>query len=533
MSFWNCVPNTLYWNHLGLKSLKSLCGGMNMSHQVIVLKGLAASPMLFVKEKEVFVPLDEKKLAKIIPQFQNLTAPAKVRQLKRWLKQDAEVIGHIKVDNFLPNAPKKIKKPGKRKEWPSKNDYREGIRAFLGVIYLFPEPNAGILIISNILSGLHATALQKSSPGFHPVVAVTSNGWEIKSILTSIVLAAVPRNQWSDKHYQIKRTPILDYDDKSSCGFSAQIQDFSKIKVRYKGYKFKTVAPYRDTVLLISGASNAQIKEAAPYIINSAVILLNSAPGDLAPTKLSPSSISAYDSEIIEAVKNRAPEIAALLQWWWGNALEDEDAWARAVVQRARTSFGEPDSRYIWVELDPRKLRNATCYQVFLSFLDTLEAAGFMTADELTPYRQIAEEVFAPTPPEPVTLRHAEDSDVFLEIMRSIVQNPPAPIIAEDERFIRKDKPLAAWRIISGERYLVFLEQDWSKTYAKAIRANKTIESSFLQNKDWEREMQKILCEHSLIKQASSGYRYRYDLLQKDERDKTYVVAIPANFLEG
>ena len=506
-----------------------------MSHQVIVVEGLAASPVLFVKEKE-FVLLEEKKLSKIIPQFQNLTVSAKDSQLKQWLKQKAEVIGYIRVDHFLPNAPKKLKKPGESKKWPSKENFRVGAQAFLAVAHLFEQPDAGVLMVANILSGCHTTALQKAEPGFHPALAVNSNSPELKPLLTSIVLAAVPRNQWSDKYYQIKRTPILDYDDKSSCGFLAQIQDFSRIKVRYKGYKFKTIVPYRDTVLLVSGAVNTQIKEAAPYTECAAIILLNSAPGDLAPRKLPPSSISAYDPKIVEAVKTCAPEIAALLRWWWSNALEDEDAWARAVVQRARTSFGKPDSRYIQVELDPRKLRDAIYYQVFLSFLDTLETAGFMTADELVFYCQEAKAVFEPGSSEPVAVRHAEDPGVFLEIMRELVQDNHGRIIPENALIYTHDKPWAAWRLIgkpTKERYLVFLESVWERAYKKAAHMKKNIDCSFFQHSNWAGDLQKILSEHGVIKEASSGYRYRYKLLEDRKREDTYVIAIPANFLES
>ena len=223
---------------------------------------------------------------------------------------------------------------------------------------------------------------------------------------------------------------------------------------------------------------------------------------------------------------------ASLLGWWW-ERFDDEDAWARQVTQTARASFGKPDSRYIRAEIDPKLLRDAIRYQVFLSFLDELETAGFMTREELTPYRQTVKDVFDPAPPEPVQLRHAEDPDVFVEIMKAMVKNPPAAIVAENERFVKKDKPLAAWRTISGERYLVFLEEAWAKVYSKAVRTKKEIDCSFLQRERWERDLQKLLCEQGLIKEASSGYRYRYNLLEDGTRDKTYVVAVPAHLLEN
>lgn len=155
-----------------------------------------------------------------------------------------------------------------------------------------------------------------------------------------------------------------------------------------------------------------------------------------------------------------------------------------------------------------------------------------MTAEELTPYRQGAKEVFDPDPPESLATRHAEDPDVFLEIMRALVKDPPAPIVAEGERFIQRDRPLAAWRSIRGERHLIFLEADWAKTYAKAVRSIKEVDTSFFQREHWCRDIQKILCKQGLIKAASSGYRYRYGLLNNGTRDETYVLAIPAQLLE-
>ena len=262
------------------------------------------------------------------------------------------------------------------------------------------------------------------------------------------------------------------------------------------------------------------------------MILFNSDAGDLAPTKLSPADIAAYAPDVVSRLQTNSKQVAALLDWW-RIPFKNEDTWAREIVQEARASFGKPDSRYIRVELDPKKLRDAIRYRVLLCFFDVLEDNELMTAEELQPYRQGAKDVFDPAPVEPAAVRHAEDPDVFLEVMRELAVDPSAKIVAEDERFIKKDKPLAAWRTIGTERHLVLLEEGWAKFYKKAILAKKTIESSFFQLERWERDLQKTLSEAGLIKKASSGYRYRYDLLENGRRDSTYVVAIPTQLLTG
>ena len=68
--------------------------------------------------------------------------------------------------------------------------------------------------------------------------------------------------------------------------------------------------------------------------------------------------------------------------------------------------------------------------------------------------------------------------------------------------------------------------------YAKAVKADSTIDASFLQNDRWAAELQKLLGQAGVIKIPASGYRYRYDLLGNGTRDSTYVVATPARLLQ-
>lgn len=343
--------------------------------------------------------------------------------------------------------------------------------------------------------------------------------------------ASVRLSRWKGgKWVKIHRKAILDY--RVSIGeLLRHIQDFSQVKCSIPGYKkLRFPAPYSDTVVLLVGADNSQIREAMPYINNAAVLLLNSGTGDLTPTKLSSADIAAYDPGVVSQLKDKRKHIAALLDWW-REPYADENAWARWIVQEARASFGKPDSRYIRVELDPRKLRDAIRYRVLLSFLDELEAAQILTAEELEPYHTGAREVFDPAPKEDKPPQRAEDPEVFLEIMRELVQC--AFIVPEGERYVKSSKTLGAWRTISKEPYLVMLEEVWAKEYAKAARKRKNLDVSFFQKERWESDMQKLLVEHEMIKPASAGYRYRYNLLEARTRDTTYVVAIPTRLLEN
>lgn len=96
----------------------------------------------------------------------------------------------------------------------------------------------------------------------------------------------------------------------------------------------------------------------------------------------------------------------------------------------------------------------------------------------------------------------------------------------------QRGKVAATWRQIGGEEYLVMEEKVWMTWYAKAVKADSTIDASFLQNDRWAAELQKLLGQAGVIKLPASGYRYRYDLLGNGTRDSTYVVAIPARLLQ-
>ena len=480
---------------------------------------------IYSEKDKCFVPLDESRLSKEIPGYTSLNEQARKRKLDSFIK-DSEVIRKFKCPSRLPNAPQKPDF-----DRLSSEERAAAAKALLSIGTIFESPKSGYMLLADITCGLHCTSLCRVEPTFSPTIAVRSDSPEILLALKRLAKASVCISRWKGgKKVRIHRKAVLDYRIKPG-EFPRHIQDFSQVTCSVSGYKKLCFPmPYSDTVVLLIGADSSQVREAMPYINNAAVLLLNSGTGDLTPTKLSSADIAAYDPGIVSQLKDKRKYVAALLDWWW-MPYEDEDAWARWIVQEARASFGKPDSRYIRVELDPRKLRDAIRYRVLLSFLDELEAAQILTAEELEPYRTGAREVFDPAPKVDKPPRRAEDPEVFLEIMRELVQC--ASIVPEGERYVKSSKALGAWRTISNKSHLVMLEEVWAREYKKEAKKRKDMDVSCFQREHWERDMQKHLVKHEMIKPASSGYRYRYDLMEAGDRDTTYVVAIPTALLEN
>lgn len=348
-----------------------------MAHKVIV-NATQSPPSYLIKEDKHYVSLDERRLAKQIPGYKDMTANARERHFKKWLDSEAKIVCRAELD-WQPNIHKRDRVPV--------DGLPAGAQTFLSGTQVIQDPSVGYRLFADILMGQHMTALRKTAPSLCAMTSVTSDSPEIEQTLSAIVEAAVPRNHWSGKHCKLKRSAILDYRSPGSVA-PLHIQDHSALKLIHKGKrKAKVPFPYTDTATLVIGASSAQLHEAGPYLANASVILLNSSAKGMTPTNFPRSSVAGYDPEIVERFRRSKLEVATMLNWWW-LCFEDEEAWAEQIVQRARAAFGKPDSRYIRVELDPAKLRDAIRYQVFLSFLDELECEGIMTADEQGPYRQ-------------------------------------------------------------------------------------------------------------------------------------------------
>lgn len=481
----------------------------------------------YIESEKRYAPVDETFLGRHIKGFSRLNESTREQEFKKFRKDNASV-AKVRMPSFLENTHRKLRREHCRD--PGSSDFTIGAHKFLQVTGLWEDPQAGFRLAADILCGMHCDAIRQEDSEFHPVLAADINSPTLIDIFTTVIQAAVPRSRWKSKKCTVEREAVLDF--RVQLGrLSHHIQDFSEAKFKIKGQKaLRIPVGYKDTAVLVIGANSTQIREAAPYLEDASIILVNCAPGDFLPTKLSASSLSSYDQNALNELSAERQRVAVLLRWWWSR-FDDESTWAVQIVQEARASFGKPDSRYIRVELDPRKLHDAIRYRVLLSFLDELEAAQYLTAEELEPYRTGAREVFDPAPKEDKPPRCAEDPDAFLEIMRELVQC--ASIVPEGERYVKSAKALGAWRAISKEPYLVMLEEVWAREYAKAARKRKDLDVSYFQREHWERDMQKLLVEHEMIKPASPGYRYRYDLMETGTRDSTYVVAVPADLLEN
>lgn len=240
-------------------------------------------------------------------------------------------------------------------------------------------------------------------------------------------------------------------------------------------------------------------------------------------SELSASAVSHVDPQILEGFADNRECIACVLRSWWQS--DNEERWAADIVAAAKSSFGKPDGRYVAVTLDSSKLREVIAYRAFLSFLDEMQRRGWLEAEAAEHYRLEAKAVFDPDPVEEMPMRRMEQPDVFIAVMHQLIGENSSKIVPQNQPFVKADKPFGAWREISGERYLVMLEDTWAREYRKAAKKD-GVDISFSERKNWEREMQKLLCEAGLIKTPTAGYRYRYDLLGDGKRDTTYVLAL-------
>lgn len=476
--------------------------------------------LVYNEKENQFVPLDEARLSHLMPGYTRLNRKARRAERKSLIKY-SEIIKTVRIPQYLKNT-KVTKLPPKKA--------RAAARFLLAIAGTFKSSQPGYTLLADILCGLHGQALRQAEPTFNPGVSITSSSQKIQKFLKALINAVVTRQNWHIKKGNIRRKAILNFSTLPG-DLPRHIQDFSRLKVSVRNYKSLRIAvPYTDTVALMIGANSTQVRETAPYLENAAVIFLNSDASDLKPTKIPNSDISEYDPEVTVQLKKNRKKIAQLLLRWWG-AFRREDAWAAEIVEDARASFGNPDSRYIHVELDPKRLRNSIRYRVLLDFMAWLENVGLMDTEELAPYRQGARDVFDPAPQEEVPLRHAEDLDVFVEIMTDLLAANADSIVAEDERYVKKDHPFAAWRSIGKTRYLVLDEAVWIKAYKKAIKERKELDASFFEKETWPQALQKKLSEEGTIKHTGNSYRYRYDLYGNGTKDQTYVVAIPAEIL--
>ncbi len=468
-----------------------------------------------------YISLNEAQLCREIPMFRSLNERARKQAFRRFLKS-SRVIDAGELPENLPGC-----RPPRDKVSPSQEELRAGALAFLSAGELFENVDAGPGLMADLLGGLWCRELRAAEPAYRPVVAVDSTAPRIEEILTALVRGVVTCKRWRLGKTRVRRKAVLDYRT-DGWNLPRHIQDFSRVKVPVKGHKaLRIPCSYENTVALIIGANSQQLQEAAPYLRNGAVFLLNCATSkDLTGDRIRSSALNHYDPEILERLQQKRKRISLLLAFWW-RYCRPKRAWR--IIQAARASFGPQDSRYIAVTLEPKQLRQAIRYQLLLAFLGWLEDGELLTAGEAAAFRAAFRGVYDPEPVPRQPVRHAEDPEVFLETMRALAAE--SAISGPDEPYRKNDGCLGAWRDISGTRYLVMPEREWARAYRQKVQTDKSVDTSFFQNKDWSKELQKWMSEAGLIKPASSGHRYRYDLFGNGTRDKTYVLAVPEALL--
>lgn len=339
----------------------------------------------------------------------------------------------------------------------------------------------------------------------------------------------LPRKQWDDKRFSIRRERVVDLND------AVSLVDISRIKIRVN--KLKSIwlpLPPKNTVLLILhgrdttwGKLSDDLSQVGVVFVNG-VLSANGWGAASVPTYI----LTAWDDDLLEKVIVKSPQAAWMLGWWWGISRDD---WAQDVIRRAHDQLGNPDGRFRTFAYESKALCRAVAYQALLDFVALTGDRQWLPPDRENAYRQRLQDIFDPAPPPPPTApRRAEDADVYLEKLSGLVENNPDLIIPSEQPYVRprRGKIAAAWRCISGEEYMVMEEKMWMTWYAKAVKADSTIDAAFLQKPKWELELQKALGTTGVIKMSNTGYRYRYDLLANGTRDTTYVVATPARLMQ-
>ena len=504
---------------------------MNKSKQIYAISTrICKDDRTFMWDSKLgaYTALDEAVLAKCIPGFRSLNERARRKAAKRFL-DSIDVIDCGRIPDDLPNRRCPRDKMGRKSARLSADACRAGVLDLLSLSQIFRTPEPGFDLLADLLGGLWCRVLREVESAYQPVAVIDIQSPEIEDCLTAMIRATVTRKKWHKRKARIRRKSVLDYRT-DHWELPRHIQDFTilKIKVPAKGcMPVRIPYPYQDTAALVIGASSQQLQEAGPYLQDAAIFLLNCAKfSDLKGHRISSSLLDSYDPTILERLEEGRENTSMVLETW---RRLSHPGLAKTIIQAAKNSFGPPDGRYVSVTLDPRKLNRAIRYQLLLAFLTWTEDCDLLTAEEAATYRAAVKQVYDPVPVPETPVRHAEDPEVFLEAMKALVSESDIADIGDP--FRNSDKRLGAWREISGILYLVMPEEVWAKAYRRKLSAEKFTDTSFFQKKEWPRELQRQLSKGGFIKQASSGYRYRYDLYGTAKRDSTYVVAIPASLL--
>ena len=485
----------------------------------------SGQPIFLIEEDSRYIPLPDDFWRRKIPNYRYLTENGRQKQQKKSLKTADVKTACAEADQ--PPAWRKIHNDD-GKHPPTATDCRQGVETLMSLLDVFPDPEAGAMLLATLLMGLRAADLKQCEPSLRPCVAFRGPP-QLEPTMRRLFKHILPRKQWDDKRFSIRRERVVDLND------AVSLVDISRVKIRVE--KLKSVwlpLPPENTALLVLhgrdgvwGRLGDDLSRVGLVLVNS-VLSANGWGAASVPTY----SLTAWDDDLLEKVIAKSPQAAWMLGWWWGTSRDD---WAQDVIRRAHDQLGNPGGRFRTFAYESKALCRAVAYQVLLDFVALAGDRQWLPLDRANAYRQRLQDIFDPAPPPPPTApRRAEDAGVHLEKLSGLVENNPDLIIPPEQPYVRprRGKIAAAWRCISGEEYLVMEEKVWMMWYAKAAKADSTVDAAFLQKPRWELELQKLLGQAGVIKVPATGYRYRYDLLANGTRDTTYVVATPARLLQ-
>lgn len=491
--------------------------------EIIRVKINPGQPLFLAEEDGRYVPLPENFWAGRIHNFRYLTLEGREKRRRRLLKEMD--VKNIRIRTDQPPAWWKIHDDDS-KHPPTAADCSQGVASLMSLLDVFPTPEAGAMLLATSLMGLRAADLKQCEPSLRPCVAFRGPP-QLERVMKCLFKSILPRKRWKGKNFSIWRKRVVDLNEPLS------LVDISRARVRIAKLKSTWLSlPPENAVLLVLHGRDTTWGKFSDDLSQTGIVFVNSglSANGWGAASVPTYSLTAWDDQLFEKIIAKAPQAARLLGWWWGISGND---WAQDVVRRSHDQLGRPGGRFRTFSYEPKALCRAVAYQVLLDFVALVSDRQWLPLDKADAYWQRLQDIFDPAPlPPPTAPRRAEDADVFLEKLKLLIDHSDQIVpLGKPYAHPRRGKVAAAWRQIGGEEYLVMEEKVWMTWYAKAVKADSTIDATFLQNDRWAAELQKLLGQARVIKIPASGYRYRYDLLANGTRDTTYVVATPARLL--
>ena len=170
-----------------------------------------------------------------------------------------------------------------------------------------------------IFSSPHTHALRLAAPSFQPILRLRADSSDAIGVLETVARLVVQKRRWVGKHCTVHRSAVLDY-TRSMDQLPRHIQDHTQPTIKAKDARnAKLPFPYTDILSLIIQADSTQLREAAPYLEDSGVILLNCSGTEFNQTRLS--AAAPLDACDMDSVPISLPTAAVLRLWCIGGGV--------------------------------------------------------------------------------------------------------------------------------------------------------------------------------------------------------------------